>query len=500
MKKSLFILATAALVFASCNNDVKIDENKTLDDANEIAFRPLVPRVKRAPAAATDITTTNLASFNVTAFTTGTNATAYINDVTFTDQGDGTYTSTNKYYWPAGNLDFYAYYWDNSLTGVSKTNYRTFTVTPAVTTEIAGNQIDLVYAALKNKGKSDGTTGLPINFSHTGSKIALKVTHSGGTNNNVYFEVKAWGIGYLDNSGTFTFPDYSGSSSAETTAGTTLSSTYWSNNDAWATNKQIYRTTDLASAVKIGPSAGTPDGAVTTHTFTEEMILVPQGTIPAATKYQATTSAAKPEGSYVAVKMAVKNVADGSTIQSETWAMWPVSVNWAPGKKYTYNVTIDNGGYFEGNTNDGDDDLDPVLEGAVIYFASVTVSDWDAQSETNVTIPASNLQYGTSYTFNNANLASGTQTMTFNIGGLNGSKYIKVSKGGTDGAAQVASSTPTLDAVTAETGTDQTVTVTLNANAGSAKTMTITIQEYDDSEGNTASGTATVITINQSAS
>lgn len=495
MKKKLLILAVAGLALASCSNDETVAVNQ--NDSNAISFRPLMTGVTRA---ATDITASNLASFNVTAFTTGTNTSAYINDVTFTKQLNGTYTSANKYYWPDGNLDFYAYYWDNSLSGISKTDYRTFTVTPAVTTETAGNQVDLVYAALKNKGKSDGAAGLPMNFSHIGSKIALKVTHSGASNPNAYFEVKAWGVGYLDAEGTFTFPTCAENSTANTTTGT-LPVGYWSNNAAWATDKQIYRSTDLDPVAIIGPVDNTPSGAVTTYTFDEQMILVPQGTIPAATKYQATTSAAKPEGSYVAVKMAVKNVTNGSVIQDETWAMWPVSVNWEPGKKYTYNVIIDNGGYFEGNTNDGDDDLDPVLEGSEIYFAGVTVSDWNTTpGETDVTIPTSNLRYGTNYTFNNANLADGTETMTFNIGGLAGNKYIKVTKGGTDGAAQVASSTPALDAVTLETGTDQVVTVTLNANAGSAKTMTITIQEYDDSAGNTASGTPTVITINQAAS
>ena len=496
MKKKLLILAVAGLALASCSNDETVAVNQ--NDSNAISFRPLMTGVTRA---ATDITAGNLASFNVTAFTTGTNTSAYIDNVTFTKQGGGTYTSEDKYYWPASNLDFYAYYYNSGLSSqISGQTYRTFTVTPAVTTETAGNQVDLVYAALKNKGKSDGAAGLPMNFSHIGSKIALKVTHSGASNPNAYFEVKAWGVGYLDNSGTFTFPDYTGSPTATTTTGT-LPVGYWSNNAAWATDKQIYRSTDLGSAVIIASSAGTPTGAVTSYTFTEEMILVPQGTIPAATKYQATTSAAKPEGSYVAVKMAVRNKADNSVIQSETWAMWPVSVNWEPGKKYTYNVIIDNGGYFEGNPDNDDDALNPILEGSEIYFAGVTVSDWDTTpGETNVTIPTSNLQYGTNYTFNNANLASGTQTMTFNIGGLAGNKYIKVTKGGTDGAAQVASSTPALDVVTLETGTDQVVTVTLNANAGSAKTMTITIQEYDDSAGNTPSGTPTVITINQAGS
>ena len=497
MKKKLFFLAVAGLALASCSND----ETVAVNESDAISFRAFNNGMTRA---ATDITASNLASFNVTAFTAGSNTTAYINDVTFTKSPSApyTYNSTSKYYWPSNNLDFYAYFYDNALASqVSKTDYRTFAITPKVTTETAGNQVDLVYAALKNKGKSDGATGLPINFSHIGSKIALKVHHSGGSNANVYFEVKAWGIGYLDAAGTFTFPDYSGSSTAETTAGTTLPIGYWgTSNRDWATDKQIYRSTDLGSAVKIGPAADSPSGAVTSYTFEEQMILVPQGAIPAATKYQAATSTAKPEGSYVAVKMAIKSVTDGSTIQSETWAMWPVSVNWEPGKKYTYNVTIDNGGYFEANPDNDDDALNPILEGSVIYFASVTVSDWDTTpGETNVTLPASNLQYGTSYTFNNANLATGTQTMTFTIGGLAGSKYIKVTKGGTDGGTQVVSSTPTLDAVTAESATDQTVTVTLNANAGAAKTMTITIQEYDDAGGNTASGSPTVITINQAA-
>lgn len=497
--KKLFFFAIAALGLAACSND-EIVETIATSEANEISFRPLTNNVTRS---ATDITAANLPSFNVTAFTNGTNATAYINDITFTGAGDPkTYNSASKYYWPDGYLDFYAYYWNTELTGVSKTNYRTFTVTPDVAnTEIAGNQIDLIYGALKYKGKGDGVNGLPINFSHTGSKIALKVTHTGGSNNQVYFEVKAWGIGYLDKSGVFTFPDYSTAGGANTTSGT-LSATYWSSNTEQATDKQVYRSTDLGSAVIIGPAANTPTGAVTSYKFEEEMILVPQGSItpiPVATKYQGTSNDKKPEGTYVAVKMAIKNVADGSEIQGETWAMWPAPVSWEPGKRYIYNVTIDNGGYFEVNSNDADDDLDPILEGAIIYFANVTVSDWATQSEINVTIPASNLRYGTNYTFNNANLATGTQEMQFNIGGLAGNKYIKVTKGGTDGAAQVGSTTPTLDTVTAESATDQTITVTLNANAGSAKTMTITIQEYDDAEGSNASGSPTVITINQAA-
>ena len=111
---------------------------------------------------------------------------------------------------------------------------------------------------------------------------------------------------------------------------------------------------------------------------------------------------------------------------------------------------------------------------------------------------STDLTYGTSYTYNTENLASGKKTITFKISGLTGDKKIKVMKGGTDGEAQVDSSTPTLNTVTDEKSTTETITVTLNANAGVAKTMTITIQEYD-TDGETTIGTSTVVTINQAA-
>ena len=91
------------------------------------------------------------------------------------------------------------------------------------------------------------------------------------------------------------------------------------------------------------------------------------------------------------------------------------------------------------------------------------------------------------------------QTITFTVSGLNGSRYIKVTTGGTD-VAQIVSVTPTVGTVVDETGTTATVTVQLAKNTGAAKTMTVTIQEYNDNEGSSASGTASVITITQGTS
>ena len=89
------------------------------------------------------------------------------------------------------------------------------------------------------------------------------------------------------------------------------------------------------------------------------------------------------------------------------------------------------------------------------------------------------------------------QTIMFNLSGLNGSKYYKITVGGTD-ASQVASVVPRAGYVYPETGTTATVEVFLKENeSGGDKTMTVTIQEYNDNEGTSANGSASVITITQ---
>ena len=110
------------------------------------------------------------------------------------------------------------------------------------------------------------------------------------------------------------------------------------------------------------------------------MILIPQ-TLTAATAYASTTAGAKPNGSYIALKMVIKNNTDaGETVADATadgkWAIWPIGgYNWEPGKKYTYTIDLAGGGYYETN-QDTDADLDPILEGAEIKFATVTVDGW----------------------------------------------------------------------------------------------------------------------------
>ena len=113
------------------------------------------------------------------------------------------------------------------------------------------------------------------------------------------------------------------------------------------------------------------------------MILVPQA-LTAATDYASTEANAKLNGTFIAVKLYILNAANGALIAgggttatpTTIWAIWPIGgYNWEPGKKYTYTIDLAGGGYYEQN-NDGDDDLDPLLEGAEIKFVSVTVDEW----------------------------------------------------------------------------------------------------------------------------
>ena len=375
MKKRLFIMMAAC----SSNETIEVNENK----GDLISFRPIVKGVTRAADA--DLTS-DATSFNVEAFNNGgSTENPYFSNVTFTNLG-GTFTSATKYYWPTNNLDFYAYSpitedvsgvqkgaLSNGNYQIVKTDYKTFTITPSNT---VSEQVDFIYANTNDKGK--GSTGevTTLNFRHAGAKIVVKVKNSAP---NLKFEISGWKLGYLDNTATFTYGD----ANTDTQDGAQLAFSDWSgNSDQSAAN--TYSTEFTANAIAASQStanflgnAGTPSS---TTDESLNMILIPQ-TLTAATAYASAATDAKSNGSYIALKMVIKNkTTAGETVADATvndkWAMWPIGgYNWEPGKKYTYTIDLAGGGYYETN-QDTDADLDPILEGAEIKFASVSVDGW----------------------------------------------------------------------------------------------------------------------------
>lgn len=389
MRKNYLFMALAGMLLASCSNEM--EEVFDTSQGNEISFRPFVEAMTRAA----DITAANLTSFNVTAFPTGTATTAYMDNVTYTNNS-GTYTSDTKYFWPASNLDFYAYAptdgapatlatTNTSGNQITRTAYNVFTITPSSTLT---EQADLVFANTNDKGKDDSSAGaIALNFRHAGAKIVLKVKNS---QPNLKLEVSGFKIVNVDGEATFT---YNKVADGSTEGSGMLKVADWTNN-ADAQNSS-YSTGSFTAANAIPASQNAAmflnhaENSPSTTYIDEDlsMILIPQ-TTSAATAYSAAASKAPvTTGSYIAVKMVIKNNSDGTVIADATgsdtyssqtydkWAMWPVAFNWEPGKKYTYTIDLGDGGYWEIN-NDADTDLDPILENAEIKFVSVTVDGW----------------------------------------------------------------------------------------------------------------------------
>ena len=356
MKKRLFFLPMVAIMMAACSSNETIEVNENKGDL--ISFRPIVKGVTRAA----DVNTDNLASFVVNAKKSG-EETSYFDNGVFNKSGS-VFVSESKYYWPAsGSLDFYAY----SPSGNSQVNYsgyKTFTVTPSTT---IADQVDFVFAATKDKSKEDcGASGVTLNFRHTGAKIACNVKNSSTT---LKFDVYGWKVGYICPAATFTFSDANTDGNNDG-SGTTLTLGQWDSRTAASIDTEYEST---FSVNQIGQSGATSlDG---------EMILIPQA-ITAASGYASASAGSNLNGTYIAVKLKIRNNDSAGTIIADDgadgafWAIWPIGgYNWEPGKKYTYTIDLAGGGYYETN-QDADADLDPILEGAEIKFVSVSVDGW----------------------------------------------------------------------------------------------------------------------------
>ena len=395
MNKKLFFLAIAALGLAACSNDDVVEINQSLEDANTINFRPLVNNTTRATTA-TDVNLTNISPFAVSAYTNGNEAsTAYIDNVTYTtdNNGQGVYyvggssTAAGQYYWPTANLDFFAYKTSVSTEIVRKA-YNMFDITPTATASNPTTQGDFVFAALSNVGKTQyGASGVPLNFKHAETKISIKLKNS---QSSLDFDVQAWKIVNVKNSGRFTYAHGELTSDKATVA---LTNGMWSDLSTGATpaaaaNTSLTSYTSIFTKNISGSLAEASDLDNSSASI-GSMILIPQA-ITSCTAYSGSTANDAIEtGSYIAVKMIIKNHANSVVIADATqdvvedastknnWAIWPVpAITWAPGKHYTYTIDLGDGGYWELNKTGEDDGLDAILDNSVIKFANVSVEEW----------------------------------------------------------------------------------------------------------------------------
>lgn len=388
MKKTLFLLATAAIALASCSSDDTIAENMSLGAANEISFRPFVSAVTRAANAAG--VKSSFETGDAISVYAEYKAGKYFQDVFTKQAGDAGFTSVNKHYWPTdvgtNNVTFTAIWGSSLLTPALTIGSTAGNFTGYSPDDEAANQEDILVAKHTSSTKE---APVPLNFRHALSQIVVKAKN---TNPGLKVTITGVRIGYIKTASTsFT---YTGgvTDTRETGAGSgaNIDQTDWALVDfagsptTTTANDYKYDQT-VTSLALIGNTSDTDHDL----TDTTPWILLPQNMIDAAGKYATQKEGTKgtpiPDlaGAYLALKMTIENyngTAATGTIVSEQWCYWPITQAWNPGYKYTYTINVAGGGY-EPEDTDNDKNLDPVLEGTVIVFSpSCTIDAWDPQA------------------------------------------------------------------------------------------------------------------------
>lgn len=362
MKTNLNILAGAAtiLVLASCNKK----EVVSIPEPDAISFHT---QVGLATKAASKTAFTAGDKFNVWASYDNAGAvTRYFQD-NFKFDGSYWYSDTTPYYWPADidathTLTFHAV-WPETIGRPVAADAFSYAVGDA-----AESQKDVLYA--KHVSTTRETSGVSLNFRHALSQIVVKAKNTSGT---LKCEVTGIKIAYVNKAGDFKAESMAASSTDEHDNGN-LARSDWKTTDGAASAARAYIQNGMA--INVTPNAAAAQ-------LGEPWILIPQLQAKAG-NYTSDGEGAAMDGAYLAVKMTIKNAADGTVVASERWCSWPVALNWTPGYKYTYIIDLAGGGYEEKN-DDGDEDLDPVLENQEIFFVDCTVDAWDV-SDQNITL------------------------------------------------------------------------------------------------------------------
>lgn len=367
MKKTIFILASLALMASACTKSEVIDRSHS-SEQETIAFSAYAARATKA--AQVDVDNTNLTSFEASAVGNGA---VYFDDVTFSK--NTVWESSPVYFWPAYALDFFAYNTPASaavFTPEVTASSQTIFVAPA---PAIADQEDLVASYASGKKESDATSAeqsLPLVFNHYLTQVIVKAKNSNPTYKVMVESVK---LANLAGDGTYTFSDNTMTATAgKVNSGTSVDYT------AGFTAKEL----------------GAEAREVMTDAGKGRWYLIPQKNRTAWNRADAEGTSDmtnSSHGTYLALKVKITANNDALNIYpsdgSYAWMAVPVpdALLFEQGKRY--NVTVDffsptgNGaGYVDPEDPgelDGDtltDDSGKKIIGGVIRF-NATVNTWD---------------------------------------------------------------------------------------------------------------------------
>ena len=369
MKKSMFMVALAAMSLASCSNDNVIETAKP----GEIKFNATTANASRAAAvySATEL----MDKFTVNAAYKAEGESTYRNyiqnDVIEKDGSAWKNTSGTRYWADAGTLDFYAVAGAASPAFASWTPGQAPTVAWTVEDE-KHLQEDLLYAVNTGEKKEDGAVNL--NFRHALAQVVFKAANRAS---NLYVKVKQIELiytGKFAKQSTYTLP-------TADTDGTTVGS--WGTATAY-----LDQFTPLATEVVVPYDATAMTNLTDDNANNGALLVIPQ------TVTGWNTASGSYDGAIVKLDCEIWNIA-GTTFNADTdvplhigKAVIPLNATWEQGKKYTYVFTFGETGGTGGDGGYEDDPSDPTPIMETISF-TVTVDnfvDGDNQPEAvNVT-------------------------------------------------------------------------------------------------------------------
>ena len=344
MKKSMFLIAGAALALASCSKDEPVSTN----NGNAIDFRAAMQ------TRATATTTANIAKFFVTAFDK--NGANYFSDAEFTKDGSF-FTSTPSYYWPSdgSELSFVAYSPSKDELGgtltLSKDSKTLVDFAPAAA---IADQKDFITATATGS-KSNESSGVALTFAHQLAQIELKAKNA---NEGYVFKVQGVRIGKPISKASIDFE-----------------TGIWKL--AGEENKANYEVTYTGQEKTLGATA-----VSIMATDGNNAMLLPQQLT--AWSYEDKTNTLN--GAYLAVKVQITTkdgarVFPAASVGESDWVAVAIGTKWDAGKKYIYTLDFTNGaGKVDPEKPEPTDPTDPDNPGEDIFGGAikftVTVNDW----------------------------------------------------------------------------------------------------------------------------
>ena len=170
MKKSVLMIAAAAMTLAACTNTEEV-ESGSQNALGQIGFASHVNKNTRA------LDNTTLTNFYVSAaYTTPTNSTPVhiLNGENVKKNDEGGWSYTNTRYWIAGaNYSFFAYSKENSTSANARFSNGQFSLTNYIVDAAPENQKDLVFASATATGAESGNKEVSFDFKHVLSKVCF---------------------------------------------------------------------------------------------------------------------------------------------------------------------------------------------------------------------------------------------------------------------------------------------------------------------------------------